>query len=577
MVLAGLVLLAGGVAGVIGPTSFQVLNETSPRLCDDVEQFAGYFHLRTGPGSKHYFYWHFASRNAPKDDPVVLWLTGGPGCSSEVALFGENGPCKVNKDGTATTRNPYSWNFAANLLYVDQPTGTGFSYGSGYDHDEKGVANDMYDFLLQFFAKHTELADNDLYIFGESYAGHYVPAIAHRVWRGNKEGGTPRLQLRGVAVGNGLTDPEVQYAYYPDMAISTNGHKPAVGSLTHAAMKLALPACLATIRACNAANSSMADAACAAAQTGCNAAEVMPYQTSGLNVYDMRIPCEVPGLCYDFSNIGKYLARAEVRRALNIDPAHADWADCNMAVNMMFRADWMKDYQQRLPDLLNDGIRVLIYAGDQVRARRPPPRARGTRTRRALTWTRAALLPARRRSAGLHLQLAGQQGVDPQDGVAGPARLRACQGPALDRAHRRVPWQAGPRGRCALSKGPHLPAHVQCGAHGADGPARGEPVHARPVPGRQAVMRPPHVRGRARGWEFDGHRHSRGDAGTGRTGRRRSPTIKLSERLKLQAESAETRSGDDRSRRLLPVLDSGVESQRARVAPLCHHIRSMSI
>lgn len=120
-------------------------------LCDNVEQFRGYYKLRTGPGSKHYFYWHFAARNAPESAPTVLWLTGGPGCSSEVALFGENGPCKVNADGTGTIRNAYSWNERANLIYVDQPTGTGFSYGTGFDHDEKGVANDMFDFLQQFF------------------------------------------------------------------------------------------------------------------------------------------------------------------------------------------------------------------------------------------------------------------------------------------------------------------------------------------------------------------------------------------------------------------------------------------
>jgi cathepsin A (carboxypeptidase C) len=114
-------------------------------ICDDVEQFRGYFTLRTGPGSKNYFYWHFASRQAPESAPVVLWLTGGPGCSSEVALFGENGPCKVNAAGTGTVKNDFSWNEHANLIYVDQPTGTGFSYGTGFDHNEKGVANDMYD------------------------------------------------------------------------------------------------------------------------------------------------------------------------------------------------------------------------------------------------------------------------------------------------------------------------------------------------------------------------------------------------------------------------------------------------
>lgn len=125
--------------------------KTGGRLCDDVDQFRGYYKLRTGPGSKNYFYWHFASRHNPESAPTVLWLTGGPGCSSEVALFGENGPCKVNSDGTGTVRNQYGWNEHANLVYVDQPTGTGFSYGTGFDHDEKGVANDMYDFLQQFF------------------------------------------------------------------------------------------------------------------------------------------------------------------------------------------------------------------------------------------------------------------------------------------------------------------------------------------------------------------------------------------------------------------------------------------
>jgi len=64
------------------------------------------------------FYWWFESRNVPASDPLVIWLTGGPGCSSELALFEENGPYKINQNLTLTT-NPYSWNNFANLLYVD--------------------------------------------------------------------------------------------------------------------------------------------------------------------------------------------------------------------------------------------------------------------------------------------------------------------------------------------------------------------------------------------------------------------------------------------------------------------------
>ena len=111
---------------------------------------------RQASGRGSYFYWFFESRSAPKSDPVVLWMTGGPGCSSEVALFGENGPCSVNAAGDGTIPNAFSWNSNASLLYIDQPAGTGFSYGAGADTDEDGVATDMYDFLQQFMQAHPE-------------------------------------------------------------------------------------------------------------------------------------------------------------------------------------------------------------------------------------------------------------------------------------------------------------------------------------------------------------------------------------------------------------------------------------
>jgi cathepsin A (carboxypeptidase C) len=65
------------------------------------------------------FYWMFQSRQeTASTDPLVLWLTGGPGCASEVALFYENGPFGFNTDGTLRS-NPHSWNEISNLLFVD--------------------------------------------------------------------------------------------------------------------------------------------------------------------------------------------------------------------------------------------------------------------------------------------------------------------------------------------------------------------------------------------------------------------------------------------------------------------------
>ena len=65
------------------------------------------------------FYWWMESRDSPSTDPLVLWLTGGPGCASEIALFYENGPWMFDADGKTLKSNPYSWNSNANLLYVD--------------------------------------------------------------------------------------------------------------------------------------------------------------------------------------------------------------------------------------------------------------------------------------------------------------------------------------------------------------------------------------------------------------------------------------------------------------------------
>jgi len=297
LVAATLLALAGSATAAAAVSSAESAQDvTLPRrslaevvhlpgddaICDpNVKQYSGYFKLRTGGLlSKNYFYWFFESRNEPSTDPLVLWLTGGPGCSSEVALFGENGPCST--DGENTTINPYSWNSKANLLYVDQPTGTGFSYGLGMDHDEAQVAADMYDFLQQFLAEHKEYQANDFFAFGESYAGHYIPAVTHQIWQNNQDlpSGDVTINLKGTAVGNGLTDPEIQYKYYPEMAVSTNDHKPAIGKAEAALMEAAVGPCVEAIHGCQTNSSD-----CLVATEVCNAGLLIPYQLTGLNPY----------------------------------------------------------------------------------------------------------------------------------------------------------------------------------------------------------------------------------------------------------------------------------------------------
>ena len=361
-------LVAAVACGLVSARGVLKENQVTGGLCDaNVKQMHGYYSLSTGM-MKEYFYWGFESRNSPSTDPVVLWMTGGPGCSSEVALFGENGPCKVNKEGTDTITNPYSWNNNATLIYIDQPTGTGFSYGTGFDSNENQVASDMYDFLQQFLKGHPEYQHLPFYVFGESYAGHYVPAVTQRIWEENQvpEDGKVQINLNGTSVGNGLVNPEIQYKHYAEMAASTNDHTAALNTTEIDLMKLATPECIRLIKECNADKPIGFNRTeqCLTAVDYCNMALMMPYQLSGRNVYDMRIKCEKKPLCYDFSNIKTFLSQDSVRTELGI-PSLVRWEDCNHEVTILMEGDWMHHYQQDIPQQLAAGIRVQIYAGDQ--------------------------------------------------------------------------------------------------------------------------------------------------------------------------------------------------------------------
>jgi cathepsin A (carboxypeptidase C) len=335
-----------------------------PTICDgSVKQYSGY--LQLGNSSTKYFFWLMESRSAPETDPLVMWLNGGPGCSSMMGMLAENGPCKVSQDGQNTTRNPYSWNSKANVMWVDQPAGAGFSTGS-YIHNEQEVGEAMYQFLQAFFKSLPQYQKNEFFVTGESYAGHYVPAITHRIWQGIKNKDGFSINLKGLGIGNGLVDPQVQYKYYAPMAY--DGGKSEGGSLEKGAMgktatdlmAAAAKACVAAITECN----KNSTASCVSAFALCNYGEMVPYELTGLNPYDMRKPCDRAKngmLCYDFSNVQKYLDSSFVQKEIGVSKP---WDSCNHVVNIGFMPDWMHNYQVLLPEMLADGIRVLVYAGD---------------------------------------------------------------------------------------------------------------------------------------------------------------------------------------------------------------------
>ena len=110
-------------------------------------------------------------------------------------------------------------------MFVEQPTGVGFSVGPQVD-SEADLSADFYNFLVNFFATFPEMNDKSLYLVGESYAGMYVPSIAHYIHNQNKKG-MKKMNLSGIALGNGWVDPMTQgpavidYAYWHGMIDTT--------------------------------------------------------------------------------------------------------------------------------------------------------------------------------------------------------------------------------------------------------------------------------------------------------------------------------------------------------------------
>uniref|UniRef100_A0A6V7QUX1 Uncharacterized protein n=1 Tax=Ananas comosus var. bracteatus TaxID=296719 RepID=A0A6V7QUX1_ANACO len=319
-----------------------------PSLCgtgvsaSDLGHHAGYYHLRHTHDARM-FYFFFESRGS-RNDPVVLWLSGGPGCSSSLALFYENGPFKIS-DNMSLIWNQYGWDQASNIMFVDQPTGTGFSYSSDdrdIRYNEKGISNDLYDFL------------------------------------------------QGFAIGNGLTEPAIQYQAYPDYALDMR----LIGKSDYKRINKLYPPCQSLLKSCGTVyDFSVAfsdstfyflmcsnyiqyhsrqygfDIAGPTDPSTCSSARFKCYSifhsildiAGNINYYDIRKEC-LGSLCYNFSNIEKFLNLKSVKSILGVE--NREFELCSDSVYEALEDDWMMNYEVGIPALLEDGIKLLVYAGE---------------------------------------------------------------------------------------------------------------------------------------------------------------------------------------------------------------------
>nr|XP_049704556.1 probable serine carboxypeptidase CPVL isoform X1 [Helicoverpa armigera] len=167
----------------------------------------------------HLFFWYFPAEGLPLEDtPLLIWLQGGPGGSSLFGLFEEIGPIRIGDDGETVERMPITWGSNYSLLFIDNPAGTGFSFSEGgeYATNEDQVGECLLNFLQQFLQVFPELRKAPLFLTGESYAGKYIPAFGHYIHNNKNE--TMPINLKGVAIGDGWTDP-ISLLHYAEFGL----------------------------------------------------------------------------------------------------------------------------------------------------------------------------------------------------------------------------------------------------------------------------------------------------------------------------------------------------------------------
>lgn len=269
----------------------------------------------------------------------------------------ELGPSMITKKVTPEY-NPYSWNSNASVIFLDQPVNTGYSYSGSAVSDTVAAGKDVYALLTLFFKQFPEYAKQDFFIAGESYAGHYIPVFTSEILSHKKR----NINLKSVAIGNGLTDGYNQYPSYRPMACGDGGWPAVLSESECTAMDNALPRCQSLIENCYNSESVWS---CVPASIYCNNAMIGPYQRTGQNVYDVRSKCEDDSnLCYSAMGwIAEYLNKPEVMEALGAEVSKYDSCNFDVNRNFLFNGDWMQPYHRVVPGIL-DEMPMLIYAGD---------------------------------------------------------------------------------------------------------------------------------------------------------------------------------------------------------------------
>ncbi|WIA44590.1 hypothetical protein OEZ86_007312 [Tetradesmus obliquus] len=351
------------------------------------KHYSGY--IDVGAKKERHLFYYLVQSEVPSN-VLLLWLTGGPGCSSLDAFTYEHGPLLFSfKQGADAhgqiptmsdielNPNPHSWSKTASVLYIDSPAGTGFSYAdkpSGYVTNDTMSIDDLEAFVAKFFQQYPQLRQLQLYTAGESYAGVYVPLLTQRLLQhnqrlhssGSSSSSSRPYNLAGYIVGNAVTDDAVDYRGQVDYAYN-------LGLVDPGTYKQTLAICED--------HNWKTDQG-----TPCgNAMDMLEAAMGAVNQYDITAPCFQPAAaaarrasssssssssgmlrhtisCADRRHALIYYNSAAVRAAIHAGSLEqaGRWEPCSDVLHYTHTAGSMIPVHR---ELVAAGLRALVYSG----------------------------------------------------------------------------------------------------------------------------------------------------------------------------------------------------------------------
>ncbi|CAG7906534.1 unnamed protein product [Brassica rapa] len=328
------------------------------------------------------FYYFIKSENNPQEDPLLIWLTGGPGCSSLFGLVFENGPLALkfevyNGSLPSLVSTTYSWTKMANMIFLDQPVGSGFSYSRTPLVDkvsDTGEVKRIHEFLQKWLSKHPQFYANPFYVAGDSYSGMIVPSVVQEISEGNYICCKPLINLQvidiyfsyfpsteciyyayffikkqGYILGNPVTDTKLEHNYRIPFAYGMA----LISEELYESMKRICKGSYGNVDSLN---------------TEClKLTEIYQKCTDRLSKYHILLPdCDKTSPechLYKYFLLEKWANNERVHKALHVNKGSiGEWRQCNYD-----GISYNYDIQSSVPYHKNNsinGFRSLIFSGD---------------------------------------------------------------------------------------------------------------------------------------------------------------------------------------------------------------------